>query len=810
MLLTTSTMPTALTFDNWHFKRSTDTGWTKSHTNSAVTEIFPDLVNSGDIPDPLSDCNEALVSFVGRTEWWYKASITVEPGLRLERCELVINGLDTDCDVLLNNEHIAHTKNMFRRYSVEVQPLEGINTLLLKFHPVDHIKDKPFEPITLLPEFGNDRMFVRKAQYHYGWDWGPRLITCGVYKPVELVLWDEETGKLDGVDVSYRLDVETKSAELELQAITKGGNANVVYTLKFGDRTIFKSPESTHQLSDIKMWFPFTHGDPNLYTLTTDLIFNGKIVDSLEQRLGFRQVELVQSSLDTGSTFYFRVNGLDTYVNGCNWIPASPFLTTLTRQQYKDWISLLKDGNQNMVRVWGGGIYEYDWFYQECDSLGILVWQDFMFACGQYPGDDEFVANVRVEAEQNVQRLKKHPSVVIYAGNNEDYQTRDEYKIPRDQFYARKIYEEVLPQVLADIYGGEESTTIAYIPGSPYSNDTLPADDLTIGDVHQWNVWHGKELPYQQWFKLVGRFVSEFGMEAMPSYEVFTKCITNKDELYPQSKTVEYHNKAQGFARKLSYYVYANVRILENDLSSWIYATQLVQSECMAFALLAARHRWGKNRLCGGQLVWQLNDVYPVTSWSLFDSCRVPKLGYYSVKRLSEPCIIGGEAFDDNVLNLFISTSGAQNYASDDASYFVQVDYYDMASVIVKTERFPVTVANNSTVECGCLALDEHLILCITLHRISTGNTSATVNRYIHWPQPLKHYTLSGDAPVEYVVKDGYLELKSRVLVKGVFVQCDGYLQDNGFDLVPNETKRLKVDTSTTISRVLGTYVNAT
>lgn len=162
------------------------------------------------------------------------------------------------------------------------------------------------------------------------------------------------------------------------------------------------------------------------------------------------------------------------------------------------------------------------------------------------------------------------------------------------------------------------------------------------------------------------------------------------------------------------------------------------------------------------------------------------------------------------MLNLFISISGAQNYASDDASYFVQVDYYDMASVIVKTERFPVTVANNSTVECGCLALDEHLILCITLHRISTGNTSATVNRYIHWPQPLKHYTLSGDAPVEYVVKDGYLELKSRVLVKGVFVQCDGYLQDNGFDLVPNETKRLKVDTSTTISRVLGTYVNAT
>lgn len=755
---------------HWQFKKSDDAQWAPAHTKGPITEIFPDLVRNGTIPDPFLDENEALVSFVGDSEWWYKSSIITDDELE---ARLVLHGLDTLCSVYFNDKHLIDTDNMFTRYSAPVTTLQGTNTLLLKFKPANNYPNKPYDPITLLPEYGTDRLFIRKAQYHYGWDWGPTLLTCGIFKPVELILQE----KLTIVDVDYHLVGNDATLKVNVEDVS----GEVRHTLKFKDVAIWEG--SGHMIEqtvkDVKLWFPFTYGTPHCYTLVSELVVDSVVVDSVTQTIGFRTVELVQESLDKGSSFFFRVNDVEIYVNGCNWIPASPFLTTVTSEDYLSWLTIMKDGNQNMIRVWGGGIYEYDCFYTHCDELGILVWQDFMFACGQYPGDETFTKSVKLEAQQNVQRLKSHPSVVIYAGNNEDYQTRDDFSIPDDEFYAKMIYEEVLPSVITQIYG---SGKIPYIPGSPYSAPDLRADDLTIGDVHQWNVWHGEELPYQQWYKLVGRFVSEFGMQAMPHYSTLSNCITNKDELFPQSSTVEYHNKAQGFEKKLALYLYQNVRILKNDLRSWIYATQLIQSECMQFAILAMRRQWRSvgDRRCGGQLVWQINDTYPVTSWALVDSSKVLKMGYFSVKRMSGECVVGSHRVDEGV-EVFVCNSGGSFQGE------VSVRLFDVRSSLVDSYTKVVDVSENSSVEVFTVeAASTKMIVALQLKSSSGG----VISEHVDWPQPLKHYTLSAMPLDCYIVGDNAIEFKSSTLVKAVYIDCEGgTFTDNGFDLIPCQTK---------------------
>ncbi|KRZ98589.1 uncharacterized protein AC631_05655, partial [Debaryomyces fabryi] len=294
-----------------------------------------------------------------------------------------------------------------------------------------------------------------------------------------------------------------------------------------------------------------------------------------------------------------------------------------------------------MVRVWAGGIYESDFFYETCDRLGIMVWQDFMFACGQYPGYPEFIENIKFEAIDQIKRLRNHCSIALYAGNNEDYQVAEQFNLEWDRndvsgdysktnFPARTIYENVLPKLV-----GEYSVDVPYHPGSPWGGNGTA--DETTGDVHQWNVWHGNQEKYQDWYRLGGRFVSEFGMEALPNRKTYEACITDPTELYPQSETVDHHNKADGFERRLALYVIENIKVKGLDLDSWIYATQLMQLECLGYAYRCWRRQWKGDgqRYAGGAIVWQINDCWPVASWAICDFYKRPKLAYYSVKRES-------------------------------------------------------------------------------------------------------------------------------------------------------------------------------
>jgi beta-mannosidase len=790
-------------FTHWKFKKASDSAWKSSHTDGPTTEIFPDLIYQGDIPHPFVDRNEALVQWVGNAEWFYRSVINVDQAK--DHAQLVFHGLDTVTSVYFNGEHILDTNNMFTSYTKDVQLKIGENELVITFYPVTHVPDKPYDPITLLPEFGNDRLFIRKAQYHYGWDWGPTLMTCGIYKPVELVAWNDASGKLGAIDVNYDLELKENKVTFKVTAeVNNGIESSVSHVLKFEDEIIWEGSglSASETLEDVNLWFPFTHGTPHLYTLITELKHKGKVIDSKTQQIGFRKSELIQEPLSEGSSFYFKINEIDVYVNGCNWIPASPFLTTVTHDDYKNWLSLMHKANQNMIRIWGGGIYEYDCFYEICDKIGLLVWQDFMFACGQYPGDDRFVQSVAIEAKQNVQRLKPHPSVVIYAGNNEDYQTRDEFHIPDDEFYARKIYEKTLPDTIEKVYGPGK---VMYVPGSPYSPDDVLASDLTMGDVHQWNVWHGKELPYQQWASLVGRFVSEFGMQAMPHFSTLDEYITNKSELFPQSAVVEYHNKAQGFEKKLALYMYNNIRLPDNDLRSWIYGSQVMQADAMMFAVHAMRRQWKSSgdRRCGGQLVWQINDTYPVTSWALVDSKLRPKLAYYSIRRHSGECVIGSTRSTDDI-EVYVMNSGNARELK------IKARVFDTNSRLLDswTESVSVSIEDNATTECFKKKVDPKTIVSLQLK-----DGDKIVSEFNDWPQPLKYYTISGSEIDSFTVEDGSMILHSPILVKGVFIECpDGTeLADNGFDLIPGESKIITAVglTKSTCVRVFGTKIRS-
>jgi beta-mannosidase len=367
-------------------------------------------------------------------------------------------------------------------------------------------------------------------------------------------------------DLYLDINVEKslKTADIVAHATVEGNGGKVRFDVTLNGQpvaseTVDSSKDTTvsFHVNDPALWYPIRYGKQPLYTIKATLLDDDTDVDSISKRIGLRRAELIQRPLkgQPGTSFFFEVNNIPLYCGGSNWIPADNFIPRISAQRYHDWVKLVADGNQFMIRVWGGGIYEEQAFYDACDEQGILVWQDFMFGCGNYPAWPEMLQSIKREAEENVRRLRHHPSIVIWAGNNEDYQYQESEKLTYDyenkdaeswlktDFPARYIYEKVLADVCKDLI-----PSTYYHFGSPWGAGRN-TDDPTVGDIHQWNVWHGTQEKYQDFDKLVGRFVSEFGMEAFPNVKTIDAYLPlGKDDpdRYPQSSTVDWHNKAEG------------------------------------------------------------------------------------------------------------------------------------------------------------------------------------------------------------------------------------------------------------------------
>ncbi|KAF8307944.1 glycoside hydrolase family 2 protein [Clavulina sp. PMI_390] len=860
---------------NWEFTQlgggeaNKDGEWLKA--SKPVTSVHVELLKLKKIPDPFVGLNEYDVQWVGESDWAFRTSFDVSDGsLKVDHADLVFDGLDTYATVELNGKKILETNNMLVSYRVAAKEhlKAGENVLLITFSST-FLKGKGLEK-----EHGqlglwngdSSRLHIRKAGYNYGWDWGPVLMTVGPWKPIYLHTY---TQRITDMRITYNVSLEPSASNAQSEGVSitvdvsalltpsslEKGETKVEITLlqpdglphaKFDVHTasFASSASSVHAASTttaqakwdaptgaLQLWYPVNLGvgRQTLYTVRAKLVdsASGAVLDVCNKRVGFRKVRIVQEPLkdEEGRSFFFEVNGVPVFCGGSNWIPADSFLTEISPERYRDWLQLLVDGNQNMVRVWAGGIFEPDVFYDICDELGIMVWQDFLFGCGQYPAYDEFLERVKPEAEQAVVRLRHHASLVILAGNNEDYQVAESLKLELDyadedpksdfrktNFPARHIYERFLPEIV------ERLSDVYYHRGSPYSGFGKETTDRAYGDLHQWNVWHGSQEPWHNWDKLAGRFVSEFGMQGYPDRRTIDYWTGGeKLERYPQSRTSSSHNKADGFERRLELYLMENFKHAF-DMDSYIYYTQVMQAETLASAYRLWRRNWkGPGReYTAGALVWQINDCWPVTSWAIVDYFLRPKPAYYAVSRELRPYTVGMTRKDvktprkdkpDSSAYYEIDTRveiWGTNGTLQEEKVTLHLDAFDLHDATFQSsEQHPVTLTPNQSTELWqgrvpgqdirtCISQPPRTII-ISARLISADGT--VLARYANWPEPFKfvHFPTPEEVGLKITVTPDVSTIRLTCLrpIKGVVLDAEGdedvKWSDSAVDMVPGD-----------------------
>ncbi|HEY4388865.1 MAG TPA: glycoside hydrolase family 2 protein, partial [Ktedonobacteraceae bacterium] len=798
--------------DNWQFKQRTpalplddDLAIADNWRSATIPGcVHLDLLAHELIPEPFYGTQEQQVQWVGEQDWLYRChfSLTADFLTSDEHVSLCFDGLDTFATVWLNGTQILVSDNMFLPQRIEVAQLlhAGHNELSILFASAWHEGKARETQGGAYPLWNGDssRLYVRKAQYHYGWDWGPTLITAGVWRAVRLEAY---TARIADVHCPGEVAADLESARLPVQVVLAGDIDAADLALHMalyapdGELaaesllTATATPSLSHsfELSHPQLWWPHGYGEQALYRLVVSLRQHETVLAQQEQRLGLRRLQLVQRPLldAPGTSFFFEVNNTPVFCGGANWIPADSFGPRITSDRYRQWLQLAVAGNMSMVRIWGGGYYEEDVFYDLCDELGLLVWQDFMFGCGLYPAPEWMQASVRAEAIANVQRLRHHPSLVIWAGNNEDYalaHSKGVYDpnvtsdLASSAFPARAIYEEILPEVCATY-----DPTRPYWPSSPFGSTDADVNNLTIGDQHIWTIWHGL-VPYQNYPAFSGRFVSEFGMQSFPDIRTI-RTFTPEEERYPQSRTLDHHNKNVGGPAKVAAYLVENFRV-PGDLEGYIYVTQLLQSEAMGAGGRGWRRRWsGEGReYVAGALIWQLNDCWPVTSWALVDYYLRAKPAYYVVKRELAPLSVG----------LAQEAQGAAIWAVNGQLVARQVELvltaWTVDGELVGEEKRSADLLPNQATELGHYAPQPDAELIIGARLQVDGEVLA---RTVLWPEPLKYLALRDpDLTIERLGLD-MLQVRVQRPAKGVFFTADEDVQwsDNMLDMLPDDVQ---------------------
>lgn len=776
---------------------ATEQGWIAA---TVPGNVHQDLIAAGKLPDPFEGLNEHAAQWVGECDWLYRCRFelpaNIQPG---DPVALRCDGLDTIATLWVNGVQVAANDNMFVPVCVPISQVlqPGTNELLILFesafnhgraHEATHGK---------MPVWNGDgsRVYVRKAQYHYGWDWGPVLLTAGPWRPVVLEIGDTRIAELDcpvtlapdlsSAEIAVRVTLDSPRADLMVQIdLLDPDGVTITATQKVAVQD--GQAQQTLAVQHPQLWWPNGLGAQPRYTLRVAVMQGAAILDSQERRLGLRCLRLVQEPIagEPGTSFMFEVNNVALFCGGANWIPADSFTPRITPERYRALIKLAADANMQMLRVWGGGIYEDPAFYEACDELGILVWQDFMFACGMYPAHPEFLANVRREAETQVRRLRHHACLALWCGNNEDYQIAEslgrcdlsiQENLAESPFPAREIYERLLPDVCATLDPGR-----SYWPGSPYGGSW--SADPTIGDRHTWDVWHGEVAPYQEYPRFIGRFVSEFGMASLPELATIEQ-FTPLPERYPGSRTLDHHNKASGGPRRIAAYLTDNL-VIPADLEGYIYATQLIQSEALVTAVRTWRRRWGKagTRACSGALVWQINDCWPVISWAFVDYHLRPKPAYYTLRRELAPVTVGLIRNGDE------AEVWAVNATLTDVRAAIELRTWTLGGDQVAMTRLQVTLPPLQVTELGTFGYDPSKTLVIDA-RLLVGDE--IVARTALWPEPLKYQTWPDPVILMDLEDHNQLRLRSARPAKGVLLSAgDGMdWSDNMLDLMPGDER---------------------
>jgi beta-mannosidase len=814
-------------------KRFIDSGWTYQQVNGELSgaatmpgTIHTDLLANGQIEDPFYRTNEKELQWVDKEDWQYVTYFIVEPvELKRDRMVLHFYGLDTYADIYVNGQLLLKANNMHREWEVDVKDhvKAGKNELKVYLHsPINRglsLYDKAAYSYPAINDqsenggLGHKKVsvFTRKAGYHYGWDWGPRFVTSGIWRPVELQVWDK--ARIENLFIKQP-DVNEQKAQLialvNIEAEEDFSGEIVVYNMTDSKEMVRQQVRLSNGHNELelpfeivqpKLWWSNGLGGQHMYDFQVQLVENGKRLAIENETIGLRSIRLVREKDEAGESFEFEINGIRVFAKGANYIPNDIFLPRVSRQDYEKVVADAVHANMNMLRVWGGGVYEDSYFYELCDKNGILVWQDFMFACSMYPGDSAFLTNVRQEAIDNVIRLRNHPSIALWCGNNEinaawSYSSEGGWGWKERYTHEQKeeiqkayldVFHKIIPDVITKYTDGD-----SYWPSSPqagYEADQHAGYENKSGDMHYWGVWHGLH-PFEDFERYQARFMSEYGFQSFPDFETVKTYALPEDYNIESDVMAAHQRSGIGNLRireYLSWYYH-----VPDDFEQFLYMSQVLQAYGIRMAIEAHRRAMP---YCMGSLYWQLNDCWPVASWSSTDYYHKWKAVHYAVKRAFQPVMISTANNSDQV-DVFVVSDLLKDIESK--LHMQVIDF--KGNVLYENSTDIVVVQNTSTrlfsFDISQIERLDRAASVLVLSVIEKDRVIATKNHFFDIPKNLQYPEVHIEIMVEQS-KDGYdLRLKSDALAGSVYLYDDRsglVLEDNYFNLLPHKEKVISV-----------------
>ncbi|WP_297194633.1 glycoside hydrolase family 2 protein [uncultured Porphyromonas sp.] len=807
----------------WSLRESSGGEWLPATVPGVVQQ---DLIRHGRLPDPYYRLAEDSIQWVGERDWVYRCAFDLTPAqLAYPSRHLLFEGLDTYARVYLNGQLILSSGNMFVRHEVDVRRyLRRTNTLELHFSsplraalPLYEASGKLNYPADNDHSQLRLSVFTRKAPYHYGWDWGERMLTLGPWRPIRLLL-RQESYFADRPLVTYHPE-DREPIELRIPpgSIVGRGARQLRYRLRDREGAVVyehllplpsvlgQSPIiHRHTLTRPKLWWPQGMGEPYLYTAELELLSGergAKPLDSQSLRVGLRTVELVREADSLGRSFFFRVNGRPIYAKGANYIPPTLMLPTRSDEELRQLFDDVTDSHFNMLRVWGGGVYEEDRFYDLADERGILIWQDFMFACTAYPGDDAFLSNVSRELVDNIRRLRSHPSIAVWCGNNEIREAMKYWgwqkKYPKEtyQLFARdyvRLFRQLIPSQLR-----QHDPLRPYIESSPDTANWGRPETLGLGESHYWGVWYGRE-PFEILRERLPRFMSEFGVQSFPTLPSLMR-FSRPEDWEIESPVMRAHQKSSIGNDVILHYIrqeYPEPKTFED----FAYLSQVMQGRGIALGLRVQRAAAPR---CMGSLYWQINDAWPAVSWSSIDYYGTWKGLQYQAQRAFAPMILVTSRAGDSVrLVSDDAPEGRRVRLEARVSDFEGRELYSWRSAEVslgggmQQHDFAVPFASFYPDEEARRQRFVHYRL------VEEGGGAKTLAEELYYALPPRDLRLPEARDLRYTIEpevggEGYiLTLSSACLVKDLYLECilpGVHLSDNFLDLLPGRPLRLRL-----------------
>jgi len=785
---------------NWGFRQASDSTSSWKPTEAPVS-IHTALFKNGLIDDPFYRDNEEKLQWIEKEDWEFKTYFDVSPEvLQKNHIELLFKGIDTYAQIYLNDTLILETDNMFRTWKADVKRLLRPTGNEIHFYFESPLKKTGESWKALGYELpGGQRTMSRKAQFHYGWDWGPRFVGCGILKNPEILAWDDVL--IENVFVTaqsitpelakmvarfrYRSDADINVTVVSKESKRKSVEERRFYEGVHEDSVTFEVPEP-------KLWWCAGMGEPHLYDFQLEIKQNGKLLDKADIRAGIRTIELVTEKDTKGESFYFRLNGKPVFAKGANYIPQDIFQDRVSPVRYKKLLDDAVAANMNMLRIWGGGIYEDDIFYQLCDARGILVWQDFMYACALYPGNGSFLKTAAKEAVEQIERLRQHPCIALWCGNNENNEAWHHWgwQMQFNEAQRTQLWRDyqILFNDLLRTYVERNGGGVPYWESSPKYGRGNPKS-LTEGDSHYWGVWHDEE-PFDMYNKKVPRFMSEYGFQSFPEWRTI-QSFTLPEDRKLDSKVMLLHQKHPRGNALIAEYMKRDY-ITPKSFEDFVFVSQLLQAEGMRTAIEA--HRRNKP-YCMGSLYWQLNDVWQVASWSGIDCFgRWKALHYYAREAFSPVAAL--PIMDGEILKIY-----GVNDKPDTTHLTLHVHAYTFEgktlSDVTQIDTH-ITPDSSRMIWQGTLksVLNKHKPENAVVEIVLKDSSSNIVYRRLYYPVPPKKMTLPKPDTEQKVeqINEGYaITLSADRLAKNVCIstEVNGSFSDNYFDLLAGEKKTI-------------------